>query len=66
MNGSIQSWYRWFIGKDFIETLKEYGRLPLEMTVEKLMNNMKERDDLVKTQNHAQEMLAQVEALNKE
>jgi len=35
---TVNSWYRWFLGQDFIKTLNEYGRLPLEMDVKKLMN----------------------------
>ena len=43
---TILSWYRWNLSQDFFDTLKTYGRLPLEMNVKKLMDNMKERDDL--------------------
>ena len=34
---TINSWYRWYIGQDFLYMLNKYGRLPLEMTVEKLI-----------------------------
>jgi hypothetical protein len=37
---TVNSWYRWFLGQDFIKTLKKYGRLPLEMNVDKLMLKM--------------------------
>ena len=40
----MNSWYRWYLGPDFFKMLREYGRLPLEMDIEKLMDNMKERD----------------------
>jgi hypothetical protein len=43
---TVNSWYRWFLGKDFINTLKKYGRLPLEMNFDKLMTKMKESDML--------------------
>ena len=43
---TVNSWYRWFLGKDFINTLNKYGRLPLEMNVDKLMTTMKESDML--------------------
>ena len=42
---TIVSWYRWNLGPDFFKTLKTYGRLPLDMDVEKLMDTMKQRDD---------------------
>ena len=45
---TVNSWYRWFLGKDFFKTLRNYGRLPLEMSVDKLMDNMKERDNVIK------------------
>ena len=38
------SWYRWNLGQDFFNILNTYGRLPLEMDVKKLMNNMQQRD----------------------
>jgi hypothetical protein len=38
------SWYRWNLGQDFFNTHNTYGRLPLEMDVKKLMNNMQQRD----------------------
>ena len=34
---TINSWYRWYIGQDFLYLLNKYGRLPLEMSVEKLI-----------------------------
>ena len=43
---TVNSWYRWFLGQDFIKTLNKYGRLPLEMNVDKLMTKMKESDML--------------------
>jgi hypothetical protein len=43
---TVNSWYRWFLGQDFFKTLKDYGRLPLEMSVDKLMTKMKESDML--------------------
>ena len=43
---TIVSWYRWNLSQDFFDTLKTYGRLPLEMTFKKMMDKMKERDDL--------------------
>ena len=42
---AVHSWYRWFLGSDFFKTLRNYGRLPLELDVDKLMTNMKERDE---------------------
>ena len=44
-NMNVHLWYRWFLNKDFLKTLRDFGRLPLEMSVDKLMYNMKERDD---------------------
>ena len=41
---TIVSWYRWNLGQDFFDTLNTYERLPLEMDVKKLMDNMKQRD----------------------
>ena len=41
----IHSWYRWFIGKDFFDTLNTYGKLPLEMNLKSLMDTIKENDD---------------------
>ena len=52
---AVHSWYRWFLGEDFIITLKNFGKLPLEMNFDKLMTAMrqkdlvtKEKDDLIK------------------
>ena len=42
----LNSWYRWYLGPDFFKMLRKYGRLPLEMSIEKIMDNMKERDAL--------------------
>ena len=44
---TVNSWYRWFFGQDFIETLNKFGRLPLEMNINKLMTTMKEKDDVI-------------------
>ena len=44
----MNSWYRWFLGQDFFKTLKNYGRLPLEMDFDNLMKYMKEKDELTK------------------
>jgi len=44
----VNSWYRWFLGQDFFDTLKNYGRLPLEMNVDKLMTTMKDREEVAK------------------
>ena len=44
----MNSWYRWFLGRDFFDTLKNFGRLPLEMNVDKLMTTMKEKDEVAK------------------
>ena len=41
----MNSWYRWFLGKDFFETLNKYGKLPLEMDFKKFMDAIKQRDD---------------------
>ena len=45
-SSTIVSWYRWNLGPDFFDTLSIYGRLPLDMDVKKLMDTMKQRDDL--------------------
>ena len=45
---TVNSWYRWFLGQDFFKTLKNYGRLPLEMNFDKLMITMKKKDDMTK------------------
>ena len=45
---NVHSWYRWFLNKDFFKTLRDFGRLPLEMSVDKLMQDMKERDEFKK------------------
>ena len=45
---TVNSWYRWYLGKDFFKMLKKYGGLPLEMNIDSLMATMKERDDLTK------------------
>ena len=45
---TVNSWYRWFLGQDFFKTLKNYGRLPLEMNFETLMITMKEKDEVTK------------------
>ena len=42
---TVVAWYRWNLSKDFFTTLNTYGRLPLEMNVNKLMDSMKQRDD---------------------
>jgi hypothetical protein len=44
--GTIYTWCRWNIGKYFLDTLRVYGRLPLELNVEKLMRNIKKIEDL--------------------
>ena len=44
--GTIYSWYRWNIGKYLLDTLRVYGRLPLELNIEKLMRNIKKIEDL--------------------
>ena len=44
---SFNSWYRWFLGQDFFKTLNDYGRLPLEMDFDKLMQDMKESDKTI-------------------
>jgi hypothetical protein len=41
----VVSWHRWNLASDFFNTLKTYGRLPLDMNVEELMETMKQRDD---------------------
>ena len=43
---TLNTWYRWYLGKDFIKTLVNHGRLPLDMSLEDLMVTMKERNDL--------------------
>ena len=42
---TVNSWYRWFLGKDFFSTLNAYGKLPLEMDVKKFMDTIKQGDD---------------------
>ena len=42
---TIVCWYRWNLNQDFFDILSTYGRLPLQMNVKNLMDNMKERDD---------------------
>ena len=41
---TIHSWYRWYLGPDFFNTLKTYGRLPPEIGVEKLMDIVNKTD----------------------
>ena len=52
---TIVSWYRWNLGPDFFKSLKTYGRLPLEMDVNKLMDTMKQRDDALKREKNLKE-----------
>ena len=54
----IHSWYRWYLGKDFFQTLEKFDRLPLEMNIEKLMKTMKQKDDLVLAQAQMKRKLA--------
>ena len=42
---TVNSWYRWYLGPDFFKMLRHYGRLPLEMNIDKLMKIMEERDN---------------------
>ena len=44
---TVNSWYRWYLGPDFFKMLKDYERLPLEMDIKKLMDNMREKDNLL-------------------
>ena len=43
---TVQSWYRWYLGPDFFKTLKNYGGLPLEFDVDKLMTTINQKNDL--------------------
>ena len=43
---TVNSWYRWFLGKDFFKMLRNYGGLPLEMDVDKLMAAIKEQNEM--------------------
>ena len=55
----MNSWYRWLLGQDFFKTLKNYGRLPLEMDFDKLMTTMKDKDDMTKERDSMQAQLLQ-------
>ena len=41
---NVISWYRWFLGKDFFKMLDDFGRLPLEMSLNDVMQKLKESE----------------------
>ena len=57
---SVHTWYRWHLGKDFSNSLVKYGRLPLGMRFEDLMETMKERDDLKQLSNEQRDELKEL------
>ena len=56
---TVHSWYRWYLGNDFFETLNKYSRLPLEIDIDELMETMKLKDDLQEQLNDQKKQLAQ-------
>merc|ERR1719330_2304853 len=56
---TVNSWYRWFLGQDFIKMLNEYDRLPLEMDVKKLIVTIKQRDDYKQQRDELEQQLIQ-------
>ena len=45
MGSYLHTWYRWNLGNDFLLMLNKFGRLPLELPIDKLINSLNLKKD---------------------